>query len=83
MKADSYQIEENMLSVGSFYASQFSEDMEWYRVVIEAIYPNGTLCVRYVDYGNKEVVPASNIRELDSRFLTQPRMVSDVCPSAV
>ena len=52
---------------GVFCAAKFSEDGVWYRARIISM--GGTTAkVRFVDYGNEEEVPASNLKSLRVQF---------------
>ncbi|KAF2759052.1 hypothetical protein EJ05DRAFT_475285 [Pseudovirgaria hyperparasitica] len=63
----------NPPKAGDFVASQFSEDKEWYRAKIRRNdRENKKAEVVYIDYGNSEVVPWSNLRPLSqAQFSTQ------------
>ncbi|NXO12437.1 TDRD1 protein, partial [Oriolus oriolus] len=47
----------------------YSEDGNWYRAVVQNVTSDGTVRVSFVDYGNTEEVPLSNIRPISSSFL--------------
>jgi len=63
------------LAIGLYFACQYSEDNGWYRVQIESFKKNDLVIVRYIDYGNTEVVSMSRLRPLDKDFLIEPWMV--------
>jgi len=45
--------------------ARWSEDGQWYRAVVEDYTPvERRYCVRFVDYGNEDLVPASDLRPL-------------------
>ncbi|XP_024369417.1 uncharacterized protein [Physcomitrium patens] len=52
------------LSVGTKVQAIWSEDGEWYKATVEAVTPGGYF-VLYDEWGNKEEVDASNVRELN------------------
>lgn len=45
---------------GDLCAAKFSEDEEWYRAKIESISGGNKATVRYIDYGNSEVILCSS-----------------------
>ena len=59
---------------GLYVAALYSADSLWYRA--EVLESNGSnVNVWFVDYGNFETVPASNIRYLEPQFATLPIQV--------
>jgi len=52
------------LPIGSKVQAVWSEDAEWYMATIEAITPAGYIVI-YDEWGNKEEVDVSNVRELN------------------
>eukprot|EP01121_Diplochlamys_sp_Union-15-3_P000451 TRINITY_DN1040_c0_g1_i3.p1 TRINITY_DN1040_c0_g1~~TRINITY_DN1040_c0_g1_i3.p1 ORF type:complete len:830 (-),score=222.02 TRINITY_DN1040_c0_g1_i3:50-2539(-) len=52
---------------GQLVIAQFSVDGNWYRGVVEKILEDGFL-IKYIDYGNSEIVTANKIRQLNSAF---------------
>lgn len=58
-------------SPGEVCAAKFSLDNRWYRAVILEKLPNG-FRVRYVDFGNSEVVQGASIRPLPQQFQSLP-----------
>ena len=52
-------------------AAKFSEDSRWYRAVVLEKLPSG-FTVRYVDFGNSEVVPESAVCPLAQQFQSFP-----------
>ncbi|KAK8404627.1 hypothetical protein O3P69_007705 [Scylla paramamosain] len=49
------------------YLARFSKDGEWYRAAPRsAVDPNGQVLMMFVDFGNSEKVPLSNIRGLQT-----------------
>lgn len=53
------------LRPGQVVAAKFSADGTWYRAKVLAQTSNGDFRVRFVDYGNEDVVPVGDIRRLD------------------
>jgi hypothetical protein len=49
---------------GELYAVRFTVDDVYYRGRIKRVLKNGTYSVHYIDFGNYENVPASNINLL-------------------
>ena len=58
------------LNEGVFCAARFSEDKVWYRARIVSV-GGATARVRFVDYGNEEDVPASDLKSLRVQFATE------------
>ena len=56
---------------GQACCTQFSEDRQWYRSVVEAVSSEGVK-VHFVDYGNGETVTGDRIRLLKQEFLEIP-----------
>ncbi|XP_019638854.1 PREDICTED: uncharacterized protein LOC109480923 isoform X1 [Branchiostoma belcheri] len=56
---------------GQTALAQFSEDDQWYRAVITAVTEQGCH-VRFVDYGNAEVVPCAKLRPLPQELAQVP-----------
>mmetsp|Transcript_10014 Transcript_10014/g.24959 ORF Transcript_10014/g.24959 Transcript_10014/m.24959 type:complete len:920 (-) Transcript_10014:25-2784(-) len=58
--------------VGDIVASQFAEDKDWYRASVTKVYPgkNGIkeYALRYIDYGNTDVVDPRTLRPLPVEF---------------
>uniref|UniRef100_A0A8C3QF86 Tudor domain containing 1 n=1 Tax=Cyanoderma ruficeps TaxID=181631 RepID=A0A8C3QF86_9PASS len=50
----------------------YSEDGNWYRGVVQNVTSDGSVRVRFVDYGNTEEVPLDNIRQISASFLNLP-----------
>ena len=58
------------LNEGVFCAARFSEDGVWYRARIVSV-GGATVMVRFVDYGNEDVVPASDLKSLRVHFAAE------------
>ncbi|KAI8501531.1 Tudor domain containing 15 [Branchiostoma belcheri] len=56
---------------GQTALAQFSEDDQWYRAIITAVTQEGCH-VRFVDYGNAEVVPCAKLRPLPQELAQVP-----------
>jgi len=59
-------------TVGSYACGQFTENDCWYRVIIEDVKSDNELSVMYVDYGNKEMLPLTRIKQLSPKFVSCP-----------
>ena len=58
------------LNEGVFCAAKFSEDGVWYRARIVSV-GGATATVRFVDYGNDDVVAASDLKSLRVQFAAE------------
>ena len=58
-------------SVGTSVVAQFSEDNAWYRAIVEEVF-DSKVRVRFVDFGNDEVVVRANLRPLIPVFAQYP-----------
>lgn len=54
---------------GTPCCGQFTEDDNWYRAAVIANEPGNKLRVRYVDYGNEEILPVHRVVALNAKFL--------------
>lgn len=60
-------------------AGQFTEDNKWYRAEIISVKPSARRAeVRYVDFGNTEVLPYVRIRSIPEEFIRFTCQVSSV-----
>ncbi|XP_008556334.1 maternal protein tudor isoform X2 [Microplitis demolitor] len=57
--------------VGVSCIAQYSEDLKWYRAVIQSVESTG-VTVRFVDYGNIEIVSFDKIKELEADLAKLP-----------
>jgi len=65
---------------GNFVLAQFTEDQGWYRAVITKILQGGSKAeVRYIDYGNTETLPVSELRCLPPEFGVLPSQAVRCC----
>jgi len=63
------------LVLGLSCVAKFSADGRWYRAKVVDVAPSGLVTVVYVDYGNTESLPLSDIRKLLHRFIELPLQV--------
>jgi len=59
------------LAVGDVCCAPYSADEAWYRAVVEDV-SDDTVSVRFIDYGNTDVVSQAEIRRLRDRFVSLP-----------
>ena len=59
------------VTVGGVCCGRYSVDGSWYRAIVEDI-KDDTLHVRFVDYGNDDDVPRSDVRQLIEKFRSIP-----------
>ena len=64
------------LATGALCLGQFSADDCWYRARVEAVDSRDPVAPRYslffVDYGNRETVPAARVRPMDAQLAAVP-----------
>ncbi|XP_067050162.1 tudor domain-containing protein 1-like isoform X2 [Acropora muricata] len=58
---------------GLLCAARFTEDKIWYRALVTGVNSDDTVNVVYVDFGNCETLPFSDIRKLPDMYLRLPR----------
>lgn len=69
---------------GDLVSAKFSADNAWYRAKIRKnVVSRKEAEVVFIDYGNSEVVPHSNLRPLDVRFKTLPPQAKEATLSFV
>ena len=61
-------LQQDLFQPGTLCLAQFSEDKEWYRVIIEEVISGDKALVKFVDYGNKEVISSNHISVLPPQF---------------
>lgn len=49
-----------------------STDGGWYRSVVTETFPDGSLAVQYVDFGNKEILSTNQLRPMKPDFAELP-----------
>ena len=59
-------------SVGELCVARYPEDQQFYRAEVLCVNNNGTVDVRFVDFGNREMVLLSQLHHLHPAFLTLP-----------
>ena len=52
--------------------AKYSEDGSWYRAVIESMKDPATAVVRFVDYGNSDIVPLAKVMQLIAKHSEKP-----------
>ena len=52
--------------------ARYSADAVWYRGIVKKVSPGQNYAVQFVDYGNSELLPSSEIRELTPAFKQVP-----------
>ncbi|XP_060063570.1 maternal protein tudor-like [Ylistrum balloti] len=57
---------------GEMYAAYSAKDIGWYRARVDSLRDDGTVNVTYVEFGNKENVSLSQMKELDSALKSEP-----------
>ena len=64
------------LAAGSLCLGQFSADQRWYRARVEAADArdpvNPQYSVTFIDYGNREALPASRVRAIEPQLAAVP-----------
>ncbi|KAI8426044.1 hypothetical protein MSG28_005011 [Choristoneura fumiferana] len=60
--------------VGASVLARFPDDGVLYRATVVAVQPFSKFIVQYVDFGNKQLVDAKDIWQLDSQLMELPKM---------
>ena len=63
-------MEKSRVEEGVICAGCFSQDDSWYRAVIDKVISSDQVLLRYIDYGNQDVVPVERLAELPSQLLS-------------
>ncbi len=73
------------VTAGQTVAAKFSADNSWYRAKVLRVTPDGTTSVRYIDYGNEDVVAGKDVRRLDNvaKFVNKRPVAIEVVLSDV
>eukprot|EP00092_Neocalanus_flemingeri_P041732 GFUD01045453.1.p1 GENE.GFUD01045453.1~~GFUD01045453.1.p1 ORF type:complete len:1159 (+),score=333.30 GFUD01045453.1:24-3479(+) len=66
------RVEAAKIHEGRLAVAKFSEDGQLYRCVVDSVQEKGTMVVRYVDYGNTELLDFGELLELPDDLLTVP-----------
>lgn len=68
------------LRAGAVVAARFSADNRWYRAKILTVHRDSGVQVRFIDYGNEELVDVKNIRRLGvaAGFVSAPPIAVEV-----
>ena len=64
--------------VGMFAAAQYSADDLWYRAILTTV-QKSDVEVFFVDFGNREFVPFSKVKQLNSEFAKLPAQAIPCC----
>ena len=72
-ESDQLNVSTYVPAVGEICAAKFPVDQKVYRAEILCVNHNGTVDVRYVDFGNCETVTVSQLRHLKQVYLTLPK----------
>lgn len=60
--------------VGASVLARYPDDGVLYRATVVAVQPFSKFIVQYVDFGNKQLVDAKDIWQLDSQLMELPKM---------
>ncbi|KAM3966126.1 LOW QUALITY PROTEIN: tudor domain containing protein [Aphomia sociella] len=63
-----------LVPVGASVLARYPADGVLYRATIVAVQPSSKFIVRYVDFGNKQLVDAKDIWQLDRQLMELPKM---------
>ncbi|XP_063828326.1 maternal protein tudor-like isoform X8 [Ostrinia nubilalis] len=63
-----------VIGVGSSVLARYPADGVLYRATVVSVQPFSKYIVRYVDFGNKQLVDAKDIWQLDSQLMDLPKM---------
>ncbi|KAL4232117.1 Tudor domain-containing protein 6-like [Mactra antiquata] len=66
------RISELTFDVGELCCAKYSEDGCWYRGSVLEIYPDSTVKIQYVDYGNCSTIPMSSLRPISMDYTDLP-----------
>jgi hypothetical protein len=68
-----HETQVSQVSINSFWASQCTEDNQWYRGRVVEVFDNKAL-VSYVDYGNEELIEIKDLMPLKPTFVIHPAL---------
>ena len=75
--ADSSEELERPIIKGTLCAALFDDDQKWYRARVLGTAGRGQISVRFIDYGNEEVLAESTLRKLPAHLLAfEPQAIS-------
>ncbi|XP_043919459.1 tudor domain-containing protein 15 [Protopterus annectens] len=63
-----------IVAAGDLVAASYAYDGSMYRAFVKQVFPNGSLEVEFIDYGNSAIVNDSDIYQLNDKFLAKPRL---------
>ena len=65
---------------GQIVAAKFAADNLWYRAKVLRVTPDGATSVRFIDYGNEDVVAGKDVRRLDgvAKFVSKRPVAIEV-----
>ena len=66
------ELELNRLVAGIACVAKFSEDATWYRAEILEVKQNRKVLINFVDYGNKEEVEVTELKQLTQEYCSLP-----------
>jgi len=70
------ELVEDSPKVGLPCVVRFKEDGMFYRSQILTILPDKTAQVLFVDYGNEQITPLTDIKRIVPKFMKLPQLVS-------
>lgn len=70
------ELVEESPKVGLPCVVKLKEDDVYYRSQIVAILPDKTAQILFVDYGNEQLTPLTNIKRIVPKFMKLPQLVS-------
>ncbi|MBN3308902.1 TDRD6 protein, partial [Amia calva] len=73
LNQDLVSIEFRKLELDDLVCAEFPDDNSWYRAVVRNTFPNGTVLVEFIDFGNTATISSSKICWLHKKFLKAPR----------
>ena len=68
--ADSSEELEKPIKKGTLCAALFNVDNLWYRARVLGIAGRGEIQVKFIDYGNTEVLPEGTLRKLPAHLIS-------------
>ncbi|CAG5127804.1 unnamed protein product, partial [Candidula unifasciata] len=68
---------------GAFVVAKFSQDGMWYRSLVLKVFEDGHVRVLFIDYGNSDVVPVTDLRQVTAAFGQVIPLASRCCLAGV